>query len=152
MRRGVRLERQTTGAPSLHVTPGEMGKSPTAIRDVPPIEPTCVLSDDKARRGKPNLTQHRKRVITKPAIRVVKCDEELATFRATLISERRGEITERDAVPTGPRERGHLRRESAGREPRDAKLSSTLDFVVAQNRRDHRAAESNPRTAEQMKR
>src|SRR5215218_5048294 len=123
MRRGVRFERDAVECPPLHVPPREMREPPASIRDIPAVEPAGVVGDDEACRAKPGVSQHRKRVVSKPAVRVVEGDEQLLIPRRALAAYPGGEVRKGHTPPAGTGERLDLRSEVPRRQPRHAKLA-----------------------------
>jgi len=137
MRCRMRLERNAVCAPALDVPPREMREPPPAVGHIPSIQSAREIRDDEACRGEPHAPQHRKRVVTKTAVRVVECDEELPLTRLPFAANARLELDERHASPARVGQRMHLPREPARRDTRDAELSTPFDLVIAEDGRDH---------------
>ena len=64
VRRGVRLERDPLRVPALDVAPGKVREPPTAVRDIPTIEPAGVVGDHETCACKPEVSKHGKGVVT----------------------------------------------------------------------------------------
>ena len=105
VRGGVRLERDPLRLPALDVAPGEVREPPTAVRDIPPIEPAGVVGDHETHACKLEVSKHRKGVITEPAVRVVERDEDLPGGSTAFATHARREFTQRDPAPTAVRQR-----------------------------------------------
>ncbi len=135
MRGRVGGERDPALPPALDVAPREVREPPSAVGDVPAVEPPGVVGDDEARGGESVRLEHGERVLAKSAVGVVERDHHLARRPRRGHLRASHDLGQSDGPISVARQPLHLTREAPRREAGHAQLAAALDLVVAENER-----------------